>query len=204
MNNIDRRLIELNDALLRLSTQKTPVDSSMLQQAQTAVSGVTIPIDTGPGNDTVVINTPDCCEECPPGPPGPPGEKGDKGDPGEQGLPGEKGDKGDPGEQGPPGKFECNKITVSDNYRATCSDWYIGVNATKPVTITLPCGCDEGNCEIIVKAEIGPPLGNRKITVIPCSDDSTITTIDGNLKVVLEVPYSSVRLVFNDGNWWTV
>ena len=194
MNNIDRRLIELNDALLRLSTQKTPVDSSMLQQAQTAVSGVTIPIDTGPGNDTVVINTsnPDCCDKCPPG------EKGDQGPPGPPGPPGEKGD------QGPPGSFECSKITVSDNYQASCSNWYIGVNATKPVTITLPCGCDGDNCEIIVKAEMGPPLGNRKITVIPCSDDSTITTIDGNLKVVLEVPYSSVRLVFNNGNWWIV
>lgn len=192
MNNIDRRLIELNDALLKLSTQKTPVDDAVLQQAQSAVSGVTIPINTGSGNDTVVINTnDDCCKDCPPGPPGPPGEKGDPGDKGE------KGDKGDPG------SFSCSKITISENYIAKCDDWYIGVSSVKPITITLPCGCDD-NCEIIIKAEMGPPLGNRKITIIPCNDDSTITTIDGNLKLVLEVPYSSVRLLFNNGNWWTV
>ena len=183
MNNIDRRLIELNDALLKLSTQKTPVDDAVLQQAQSAVSGVTIPINTGPGNDTVVINTnDDCCKDCPPGPPGPPGEKGDKGD---------------------PGSFSCSKITISENYIAKCDDWYIGVSSVKPITITLPCGCDD-NCGIIIKAEMGPPLGNRKITIIPCNDDSTITTIDGNLKLVLEVPYSSVRLLFNNGNWWAV
>ena len=192
MENIDRRLIELNDALLRMSTYKTPAAEQMLTQAQSAVSGITIPINTGPGNDTVVVNTESDCDcECPPGPQG---EKGD------QGEPGPKGDKGDKGDTG---SFSCNKITISDNYQAKCSDWYIGVAAVKPVTITLPADCTD-QCEIVIKAEMGPPLGNRKVTIVPYSDDSTFVNIDGNLKIVLEVPYASVRLVYNNGNWWTV
>jgi hypothetical protein len=51
---------------------------------------------------------------------------------------------------------------------------------------------------------MGPPLGNRKITIVPYNDDSTLSTIDGKNSYVIEVPYQSVNLICRDGNWWTV
>jgi hypothetical protein len=50
---------------------------------------------------------------------------------------------------------------------------------------------------------MGPPLGNRKIT-ITAGDDSTISLIDGDVDYVMEVPYQSVHLICRDGNWWIV
>jgi len=82
-------------------------------------------------------------------------------------------------------------------------DYYIGVNSLGPVTITIPADCDDFH-EIIVKSEMGAPLGNRKITIIPPDDGSTITLIDGQLSYVIEVPYQSVNLICRGGNWWTI
>ena len=214
MDNLERRLVELNEALLNISQGK-PVSNDILKQAQYIVSGGSI--DTGPGNDTIIINESDC--KCPPGPPGPkgdtgpPGPKGDtgdtgpKGDTGEQGPKGdtgEQGPKGDTGEQGPPGECtcRCQKIVVSEDYYATANDYYIGVNSQKPVTIMLPA--ESSDCqEIIVKAEMGPPLGNRKITIL-AGDDSTFTLIDGELDYIISVPFESVHLIFRGGNWWII
>jgi hypothetical protein len=75
-------------------------------------------------------------------------------------------------------------------------DYYVGVDSTGPTTITLPANCS--SCQqIVVKAEMGPPLGNRKITVTT-SDGSTI---DGNTQYIIEVPYQSVKLLCRGGNW---
>jgi hypothetical protein len=82
-------------------------------------------------------------------------------------------------------------------------DYYIGVNSTGPVTITLPADCD-ASCEIVVKAEMGPPLGTRKVTLVPPDDGSTIVEIDGKSKYVLTTPYQSVRVICHNGNWWTI
>jgi hypothetical protein len=82
-------------------------------------------------------------------------------------------------------------------------DYYIGVNSNGPITITLPADCSD-SCEIIVKAEMGPPLGNRKITIVPPDDDSTVTLIDGQLSYVIEVPYQSVNLICRGDNWWII
>jgi hypothetical protein len=79
-------------------------------------------------------------------------------------------------------------------------DYYIGVNSTGPVTITLPSDCDS-SCEIVVKAEMGPPLGTRKITIVPAEDWQTI---DGASEYVIEVPYQSVNLICNGDNWWII
>jgi hypothetical protein len=92
---------------------------------------------------------------------------------------------------------------VSKNYLAQVDDYYIGVDSTRPVTITLPADCDN-SCEIIVKAEMGAPLGNRKITIVPPADGSTEVLIDGEPKYVIEVPYQSVHLICRGGNWWTI
>ena len=84
MDPARRRLVELNEALLKLSLGEK-LDEKILTQARQVLSGGT-EIDTGPGNDTVIVNqgaNNDC--ECPPGPPGPQGEPGPPGPPGPSG-----------------------------------------------------------------------------------------------------------------------
>lgn len=73
------------------------------------------------------------------------------------------------------------------------------MEAEDPVTITLP-ECDDTCAEIIIKAEMGPPLGNRKVTIVTISG----ATIDGQTSYVMEVPYESVQLICRGGNWHIV
>jgi hypothetical protein len=213
MDANQRKLIELNQALLKLNYgEKIP--DELLQQAQYAISGG---IDTGPGNDTVIINQgANNGTQCVQGIQGIQGIDGAQGTQGIQGIQGPGGEGGTPGSQGlqgldgpigpigPPGECtcECQAILVSEDYSADSSDYYIGVNSDGPTVIELPC--DVRDClEIIVKAEMGPPLGNRKITIIPCQD-STACKIDGEDSYVIEVPYQSVNLIYRGGNWWIV
>jgi hypothetical protein len=220
MDSLDRRLIELNDALMKLAVGM-PVNEQMMQQAQKALAGLSGSIDFGPGNDTVIVNNqnsecptgasgptgadgptgptgptgPGCTGEgsCPTGPTGPTGPMGLLGPVGPPGLPGMT---GPPGPTGPAGDCACNAVLVSEDYQALDSDFYIGVNSEDAVTITLPPDCE--TCQqIIVKAEMGPPLGNRKVT-ITTSDGSTI---DGEDSYVIEVPYQSVHLICRGGEW---
>ena len=209
MNSIEARLIELNEALLKLSSGERP-DDKMLQQARLVLSGANI--NTGPGDDTVIINKTinkgngDGCEQpCPPGPPGEPGHPGPPGPPGEVGEPGPPGPPGPEGPPGAPGECacECSTTLVSQDYTAQMDDYYIGVNSLGPVTITLPADCSDCH-KIVVKAEMGAPLGNRKITIVPPDDDSSIILIDGYEGIVLQEPYESVRLICRDGNWWII
>ena len=194
MDSLERKLVELNQALLSLQLGK-PVDDELIKQAQYFIAGGG-KIHTGPGNDTVIINQGDnngC--ECPPGPPGPQGPPGPPGATGPQGEPGPVGPPGPPGEC----SCECQAIVVSQDYTATLDDYYIGVNSTGPVTITLPpdpTGCQQ----IVVKAEMGPPLGNRKIT-ITTSDGSLI---DGEEEYVMEVPWQSVKLITGGDDGWFI
>jgi hypothetical protein len=212
MDGLERRLIELNDALLKLSSGMGPSDPKLMEQARQVLSGAYI--NTGPGNDTVIINKTihkgdgNGCEEHPPGPQGEQGPPGPPGPQGEIGPPGESGPQGEPGPAGPPGPpgdcgCECKRILVTEDYTAQVDDHYIGVDSTGPVTITLPADCSD-SCEIIVKAEMGPPLGNRKITIVPPDDGSTIILIDGKASYVIETPYESVRLICRDDNWWII
>jgi hypothetical protein len=181
MNDIERKLIELNQALLKISAGERPTEE-MLIQAQSALAGYKI--NMGPGDDTLIINKNfnDCSNSSNlPGPPGP------------------EGPPGPPGPEGPSGV--CNKscILVSEDYQATCDDYYIGVNSADAVTITLPENC-ETCCELIIKAEMGPPLGNRKVTIVT-SDGSFI---DGQGDYVLVVPYQSVNVICNNGDWYII
>jgi hypothetical protein len=47
---------------------------------------------------------------------------------------------------------------------------------------------------------MGPPLGNRKITIVA----QGISLIDGLSEYVIEVPYQSVNLICRGGNWWII
>jgi hypothetical protein len=128
---------------------------------------------------------------------GEPGPKGDKGDTGPQGIPGNDGEPGPKGDPGPPGEENCNTILVESDYQATADDCYISVNSSAPTTITLPLAVPDGK-EITIKAEMGPPLGNRKVT-ITTADDTIL--IDGNTSYVITVHYESVTVIHRGGNW---
>lgn len=107
---------------------------------------------------------------------------------------GPQGAQGEQGETGPAGKCDCKTVTVSEDYYASGKDCYIGVNSDKPVSVFLPQNSNLGHV-ITIKAEMGPPLGNRKVTVKG--------TIDGSDNYVLTVPYSSVTLIYNNG-WFII
>ena len=208
MNSLEARLIELNSALLKLHEDREPICDSLLMQAKQALAGGYTPVvDTGAGNDTVIINQNGECEVCPTGATGPQGEPGPTGPTGPQGEPGTgvtgpTGPTGPQGEPGPTGDCEncsCNTILVSEDYQATSTDYYIGVNSDSATTITLPEDCED--CQVIVvKAEMGPPLGNRKIT-ITTADNSTI---DGDTEYVIEVPWDSLTVICRGGNWFII
>lgn len=90
----------------------------------------------------------------------------------------------------------CDTVLVGEDYECESDDCYIGVNSPRPVTISLPVDISNGH-QIVVKAEMGAPMGNRKVTV---------KTLDGSLiddasSIVLSVPYSSVCFIYRGKNW---
>jgi len=139
-----------------------------------------------------------------PGPAGPPGSAGPQGEPGPQGIPGidgiqgpqgqmgETGNQGKIGPQGPvgpSGSVSRNTIIVCEDYTAKLTDYYIGVNNEKPVTITLPEEAPKGT-EYIIKLQIGAPVGNRKVTV------KSGTNIDNVSTIILTNPYETLQVLF--------
>jgi hypothetical protein len=214
MDSAERKLIDLYDLLAQYQRSKDPNIFDSIHSVRTEITEI-LNSRSG-GNDNININIDaDCPDEpCPPGPPGPPGPEGIQGLQGLQGIQGVQGIgvtgiqglQGLQGIQGPSGSSEpgvctckCKSILVSTDYTATCDDYYIGVNSNEPVTISLPEVCTDC-CEIIVKAEMGPPLGNRKVTVTT-TDGSYI---DGKDKYVMEVPYQSVNVFCRGGDWYII
>jgi hypothetical protein len=173
MDSAERKLIDLHNLITQYQRTK---DESLLSNIQVVRSEINEILNTrGSGDINVNIDDNDTlCHEGPPGPPGPPGEPGVC-------------------------TCKCKSISVSDDYIATCDDYYIGVDSNQPVTITLPEDCPNC-CEIIVKAEMGPPLGNRKVTVTT-SDGSLI---DGDDEYVIVVPYGVVNVICNNGDWYII
>lgn len=191
MDSLDRRLIELQGALMKLATGH-PVSDELYQQAQKALAGFGADLNLGAGNDTVIINNPSGNCDCPTGPIGPAGPPGATGP---TGAPGESSMTGATGPTGPGGECGCNTRLVNSDYTTQPSDYYIGVISEEPVTITLIPDCEDCS-ELIIKAEMGPPLGNRKVTI-----NAGNSTIDGEPTYVIEVPYQSVRLICRGGIW---
>lgn len=124
-----------------------------------------------------------------PGLPGPAGPQGETGPQGADGLPGIQGPQGETGPQGPSGTVSRNTIVVTEDYTATLTDYYIGVNNEKPVTITLPDDAPKGT-EYIIKLQIGAPVGNRKVTVKSATNIDSVTTI------ILTNPYEALQVLF--------
>lgn len=148
----------------------------------------------------------------PPGPPGPQGPAGPQGDPGPMGIQGEQGvagpqgetgPQGAQGEAGPPGPIgpssNTNTTLIHSNYYASEDDFYIGVNSDGPSTVHLPPNAEDG-CQIVVKAEMKPPLGNRKITVL--TDDGS--KIDGSSSYVMQVSYEYLWVIRRGDAWHVI
>lgn len=128
-----------------------------------------------------------------PGLPGPPGPAGPAG---ETGPAGPAGSQGETGPAGPAGSVNplATKL-VSQDYTTCLKDDYIGVNCQAPVTVTLNGTPEDGNL-IIVKLEMGAPIGNRKVTVA-----GNGCLIDGVTQRTLQQPYECIRLLFRGNEW---
>ncbi len=90
----------------------------------------------------------------------------------------------------------CNTILVGEDYECESDDCYIGVNSIGPVTISLPVGISNGH-QIVVKAEMGSPIGNRKVTIRTLD----VSKIDDSSTVTLSTPYSSLHFIYRGKNW---
>lgn len=204
MNAQEKNLVELQQLITRqrfaLSAGCSP---AMLQEI--AAAAATAMASSSSGNDNININIDDGCDtECPPGPPGSAGPEGPPGPPGPPGPKGAKGPPGPPGPAGPagppgppgPSVCSCNTILISYDYIATTDDCYIGVDSETPVTILLPEEDEDGHT-LIIKLEMGPPVGNRKVTVSAMGN----STIDGDNDYVMETPYEVLRLLYRGMNW---
>ncbi len=168
------------------------------------------PIQSISDNDTAVVVTGGAGIPGPAGPAGPKGDQGEKGETGEKGEQGEVGPKGEPGLRGEPGPQGepgprgepgptdgvVNTVSAGSTYYATATDCYIGVDSKEATTIYLPENPEDGRI-IIVKAEMKPPLGNRKVTVVGQNG----TLIDGYSEYVISVSNESVTVIFHKGNW---
>lgn len=164
-----------------------------------------LPTHNNQDND-VVINTGGSGQPGPPGPqgiqgpPGPPGAQGPTGAQGPQGVAGaqgEQGPAGPQGEQGPPGPsgtMTCvlNAKVITTSYTVQQDDCYIGVLNDKSIEIYLPENPPKGKL-LIIKAQ-QKQIGNKKIYIVTQNGDK----IDDGDEIVLQSPYESVTLIFND------
>lgn len=221
MDGLRRTLIEMND-LLTQSRRDARYNDQMIQ-------GQILRINSDDGDDLTIINQNfggigNECNPCPPGATGYTGSAGYTGSRGDigftgsagsssPGYTGSQGPDGSPGYTGSQGQLgpigytgsagadaqQCTAILVSQDYTVNVGDYYIGVNSDGSVTITLP-GSPPDCIEFIIKAQMGPPLGNRKVT-ITTSDGSTI---DGGTDYTLVIPYQSVNVISQGGNWWII
>ena len=92
-----------------------------------------------------------------------------------------------------------NTTLVESNYMASDIDHYIGVDSKKALTIVLPVNPPDGKI-IIVKAEMKPPLGNRRITITTRDGSS----IDGYPNYIIQVSNEFVRLVYRGNAWHAI
>ena len=88
---------------------------------------------------------------------------------------------------------------IQSDYNASDSDHYIGVDCNKAITIALPVNPPDG-IVIIIKAEMKPPLGNRRITILTKDESS----IDGYSNYVIQVSNEFVRLVYRGNSWHAI
>ena len=95
----------------------------------------------------------------------------------------------------------ANTTTVSSTttYYATDDEFYIGIASEKPVTVYLPAAAADGKL-IIIKAEMKPPMGNRKVNILTCDGSS----IDGYSEAAITVSHGTRTLIRNHGEWFII
>lgn len=122
------------------------------------------------------------------GPPGPQGEQGVEGPQGPQGVAGQQ------GPAGPSGTMSCilPAKVITESYYIQPDDCYIGVLNTQSIEIYLPQNPPLGKM-LIIKAQ-QKQIGNKKIYIVTQNGDK----IDDGDEVVLQSPYESITLIFND------
>ncbi len=97
------------------------------------------------------------------------------------------------------GEGRNTTTTVTSTYYGTDADYYIGVSSEKPVTVYLPANSADGKV-IIVKAEMRPPLGSRKVN-IATTDGSKI---DGYSDASINVSHGCIKFIRNNNEWYII
>lgn len=98
------------------------------------------------------------------------------------------------------GSFGNKTTTVTTpTHYGTADEFYIGVSSDKASTIYLPADAADGRI-IIIKAEMRPPLGSRKIDIVT-TDESTI---DGYTTASITVSHGKMTLIRNNNNWFII
>ena len=93
----------------------------------------------------------------------------------------------------------CQLWTVNNqNYQALITDYYVGVNHTSNILITLPPSPDEGKV-IIIKDQSGNS-SNFAITITGHSG----ALVDGTSDIEINSNHGSKKLIYNDGTWYTI
>lgn len=92
----------------------------------------------------------------------------------------------------------CNytAIIISEDYTVTGTDYYIGVDSTKPITITLPETLPRPQ-QIVIKVQMPAPVGNRKVTVVR----EDLGLLDNQSSRVLQSPFEVIQLFYVNNNW---
>lgn len=87
---------------------------------------------------------------------------------------------------------------TSSSYNITLNDYYVGVNYSGAVTLTLPKADREGKI-FVIKDELGEASKgtNRYITIIPSDSD----LIDGKDKAILAYDYGSLSFIWKNNSW---
>lgn len=90
---------------------------------------------------------------------------------------------------------------TSASYNVSLNDYYVGVNYSGAVTITLPIADREGKV-FIIKDELGEASKgtNRYITILPTGSD----LIDGRDKAILAYDYGSLTFIWKNNSWRVV
>lgn len=90
---------------------------------------------------------------------------------------------------------------TSSSYSISLNDYYIGVNYSGAVSITLPKADRDGKI-FVIKDELGEASKgtNRYITIFP----SGLDLIDGRDRAVLAYDYGSLTFIWKDNSWRVV
>ena len=129
------------------------------------------------------------------------GVTGIQGSTGLQGIQGLEGvsTQGTQGIQGPSGGQQPVAAScilpakvITESYHIQPEDCYIGVLNTKSIEIYLPQNPPKGKM-LIIKAQ-QKQIGNKKIYIVTQNGDK----IDDGDEIVLQSPYESITLIFND------